>query len=75
MGSYLLKLLLTFKTVYMHKFIDFLTLLIMSRHLTAQKFVDDAKRWSKLDVDSSDHLSELTNVYQRVLEGTLWLCK
>ena len=31
-----------------------------------QKFVDDVKMWSELDVDSSDNLFEFTNEYQRV---------
>ena len=31
------------------------------------KFLEDAKRWSELDVDSSDELHEFTNSYERAL--------
>ena len=33
-----------------------------------QKFADDANRQSEFDVDSSDNLSEFTNVYQQVFK-------
>lgn len=75
-----MKTLLAFKTVYTH--IDFLNkinheqtlnfeavtvaLKTVTNKSTKQHFVDDAKRWSELDVDSRDDLFELTNVYQRI---------